>query len=118
MGKIIKRAILPAVLLTGGIVSVIYGARYRISPVIEERKVEEQITIPQPFEPPPFMMQPGAFFPPPPPIVETVIRTDVVTHQVPEPALIREVTFGGVTRADSGDLKRTYSGKPPSLCPT
>ncbi len=35
-----------------------------------------------------------------------------------EPAVIRDVTVGGLVRLDSGAIKRTYSGKPPSACPT
>ncbi len=36
----------------------------------------------------------------------------------PEWVIVREVTVGGVTRLDSDQLKRTYSGTAPSLCPT
>jgi hypothetical protein len=36
----------------------------------------------------------------------------------PECVIVREVTVGGVTRLDSDQLKRTYSGTAPSLCPT
>jgi hypothetical protein len=35
-----------------------------------------------------------------------------------EPAIIFDVTVGGLVRLDSGTIKRTYSGKPPSACPT
>ncbi len=35
-----------------------------------------------------------------------------------EPAIILDVTVGGLVRLDSGSIKRTYSGKPPSACPT
>ncbi len=35
-----------------------------------------------------------------------------------EPAIIRDATVGGLIRLDSGAIKRTYSGKPPSACPT
>jgi hypothetical protein len=35
-----------------------------------------------------------------------------------EPAIIFDVTVGGLVRLDSGAIKRTYSGKPPSACPT
>jgi len=35
-----------------------------------------------------------------------------------EPALVREVTVGGVARLPSGDIQRTYSGQAPSQCPT
>jgi hypothetical protein len=36
----------------------------------------------------------------------------------PESAIVRDMTFGGVELLANGHLKRTYSGKPPSLCPT
>ena len=36
-----------------------------------------------------------------------------------EPALIREVTVGGLRRNPAGELERTYGeGETPSLCPT
>ena len=33
-------------------------------------------------------------------------------------AVVRDVTVGGVILLPDGHLKRTYSGKPPALCPT
>jgi hypothetical protein len=37
----------------------------------------------------------------------------------PEPALIREITVGGLRRNPSGKIERTYGeGETPSLCPT
>jgi hypothetical protein len=33
-------------------------------------------------------------------------------------SIVRDVTVGGVMRLANGHLKRTYSGKPPALCPT
>ncbi len=36
----------------------------------------------------------------------------------PEWVIVRDVTVGGVIRLANGPLKRTYSGKAPSLCPT
>ena len=35
-----------------------------------------------------------------------------------EPAIVRDVTVGGIMLLPNGHLKRTYSGKPPALCPT
>lgn len=39
-----------------------------------------------------------------------------------EPVIIRDVTVGGVSRSDTGEIFRTYvadaGGKPPALCPT
>ena len=59
---------------------------------------------------PPWMAAPPGF----PKVKEKVL----VTTEEPELVLIREVTFGGVVLLDSGVLRRTYSGAPPSLCPT
>ena len=49
---------------------------------------------------------------------EKVTEKFVEAREEPEWVIVREVTVGGVTRLDNGQLKRTYSGKPPSLCPT
>jgi len=35
-----------------------------------------------------------------------------------EPALIKEVSVGGVKRDESGKIKQTYTGKAPEACPT
>ncbi len=35
-----------------------------------------------------------------------------------EPALIKEVSVGGIKRDESGRLKRTYDKTPPKVCPT
>ncbi len=35
-----------------------------------------------------------------------------------EPALIKEVSVGGVKRDESGKIKQTYTGKAPKACPT
>jgi len=41
------------------------------------------------------------------------------TIDEPEPALIREITVGGLRRNPSGKIERTYGeGETPSLCPT
>jgi len=40
------------------------------------------------------------------------------TIKLPEPGIIRDTTVGGLVRLDSGAIRRTYSGKPPSACPT
>ena len=57
-----------------------------------------------------------------PPGVEMTSKK--ITAKVLEPvveregAIVRDVTIGGVVRLADGRLKRTYSGVPPSLCPT
>lgn len=35
-----------------------------------------------------------------------------------EPALVKEVSIGGVKRDESGKIKQTYTGKAPEACPT
>ena len=33
-------------------------------------------------------------------------------------SLVREVTIGGIRRDELGNIRQTYTGKPPSTCPT
>jgi hypothetical protein len=54
----------------------------------------------------------------PEPQYKTVTRIMLVSRLEPETVLVREVTYGGLMRRDDGKLMRTYSGTPPSLCPT
>jgi hypothetical protein len=44
--------------------------------------------------------------------------SEPLSLELREPAVIFDVTVGGLVRLDSGTIKRTYSGKPPSACPT
>jgi hypothetical protein len=123
MGAIVRRAILPALLVIGGLASLIYGAMFRSVPVLEERQTKTTIQIPMAFPP---EGPPGEPFPPGGPpfggpqpfLTKTVTRIDLVTVVESEPELIREVSVGGVALLDSGELKRTYSGKGPALCPS
>jgi hypothetical protein len=124
------------VLLAGGIASLVYGIGHHTVPVSQEQEIEIDIAPPpgfglpsaEPFGPPGFG-PPGQDFgdpslagPPPwmrpPPGLTKVKEKVLVTVEEPEWVLIREVTFGGVTLLSSGVLRRTYSGAPPSLCPT
>jgi len=57
--------------------------------------------------------------PMPPDLRMQKIREKVlVPHDEFEGAIVRDVTVGGVILLPDGILKRTYSGRPPSLCPT
>jgi hypothetical protein len=124
----ILRAIPPLFLVGGGIASVIYGAMYHTSPVSVEQEIEIPIAPPpmpgfpgeppleEPFGGPSFGGPPGMM--PPPPFLEKVKEIIIVTEEESEFTLIREVTFGGVKLLASGDIMRTYTGEPPSLCPT
>jgi hypothetical protein len=44
--------------------------------------------------------------------------TELVSREEPEWVLVFEATIGGVVRLANGDLKRTYIGEPPGVCPT
>jgi len=45
-------------------------------------------------------------------------KDDSAAFTKSEPALIKEVSIGGVTRDAAGNLIQTYTGKPPQACPT
>jgi hypothetical protein len=54
----------------------------------------------------------------PPPELQKMKQKILVGKDEPELAIVRDVTIGGLMLLPSGKLKRTYSGAPPSLCPT
>jgi hypothetical protein len=119
MWIIIKRGIIPGLLLIVGLASLIYGSRFRFEPVLTERKTEVTIEvleaapqIPGPFD------DNRQFAGPPQMRKQTVQRTEEVAINLSEPAMIRDVTVGGLTLNKLNELKRTYGGKPPTLCPT
>lgn len=132
----ILRAAIPLVLLGGGIASLFYGVAYHSAIVLVEHEIEVDHAPPPGleahggagFEPPgfgppgegfddPWMGGPPPWMAPPPELLK-IKQTIVVNEEVTESALIREITFGGVTRLSSGGLWRTYTGAPPLLCPT
>jgi len=45
-------------------------------------------------------------------------ESDSIAVAKSEPALIQEVTVGGVKRDESGKIKQTYTGEAPKACPT
>lgn len=104
-----KQIIFPVALILVGLGQLIYGVGARSAPVLIEKDGPPQA--PPDFEPPPGV---PFFNAPPPPTPEKLI----VTIRQSELRLIREVSIGGITRLASGELKRTYTGTPPSLCPT
>ncbi|MHC4406780.1 MAG: hypothetical protein ACYTG0_44735 [Planctomycetota bacterium] len=136
MTRVIRRAILPAVLLIGGIASLVYGTWFHTAPVergivkntirIEKKTETRKLPIGQPFGQP-GVGEPGIpgmpgvpgqdpYFPPgmPVPTIEItrwVASVDKEIENVIRPEwetnLIREATIGGVTLA-AGQLKRTY----------
>jgi hypothetical protein len=119
MGKLILRAIAPIGLFGCGIASLIYGAAYHAAPVSKEQEMEIDVPLPPEFLPP--GQPPSVEFPPgmtQPPFGQKIVEKVIVTADKSEPALIREITFGGVTLLASGEIRQTYTGEPPSLCPT
>jgi hypothetical protein len=58
--------------------------------------------------------------PPAPPGMKFEKVTEDYVESITEPEwkIVHEITFGGVVRLANGHLKRTYTGDPPSLCPT
>jgi hypothetical protein len=133
------RATIPLVVLAGGIGSLLYGVGRHSASVSVEQEIEIDLAPPPGVEPP-GLGQPGPGFgdpaldgqaewglppapvqPPwlsPPRELSKMKQKIVLAEETSELALIREVTFGGVTRLSSGVLWRTYTGAPPSLCPT
>jgi hypothetical protein len=128
MWAIVRRAVVPAALVIGGLASLIYGAIFRSMPVLEERETQTTIEVPADFLPlppsgaagPDWSPFPGGSpFAAPKMTKKTVTRIDEVTINVSEPALMSDVSVGGVAMLKTGELKRTYSGdKGPALCPS
>ena len=130
MIRVILRTMPPTVLLVAAVASIIHGAKFHHTPVCEEQEIEVPIAPPEPFASGAFPGQDPfgggpedpSFGGPPamglPPELMNVKQTVIVTEDETEPTLVWEVTIGGVTLLASGDIKRTYTGDPPSLCPT
>lgn len=148
MWGLLQRAVLPVLLLAVGVALTVYGVRHHEVVVFEEQEIEVDLPLPEmppdmagagEFGGPPgfggdpgFGGEPGFEGPPGPEGMPgdmdpfgldprdrpKVIEIVLVDKSEPETTLVRDVTIGGLMRLDSGELKRTYSGKPPSLCPT
>lgn len=131
-------SLVPLLLIAVGVASVIYGARYRLVPVlgkqvevqVVEQEEEVAIPVPSPFGPvvPEGLAEPDAEGRPPatsemeafpgllePPSIKVKKITYVpnrvikeVTDEEPEPVLVWEVTVGGVVRTETGVVMRTY----------
>jgi hypothetical protein len=116
---IIRRG-LPILLAVASVALLAHGALFSRHPVT----VEEEITPPAPpiEPPPPFMnrrpdgVQPPFMRPPPRPPAKP-IKIEKTVFEL-EKNLVLEATRGGVERMADGRLRRTYSGAPPSGCPT
>jgi len=128
MRVIDRYRILPVVLILVGLGQLIYAVGYHTTPVLTEREAEQPAPShqdPMPLsDPGPDGLPPGIAppdFPDEPPVDDPVPEPPeeaVVTVAEAELRIIQEVTVGGITRLASGELKRTYSGRPPSRCPT
>ncbi len=79
---------------------------------VDERSPFAESEPAEPLEAPPLpFLQSG-------PMSRTIFERELVSREEPEQVLVREVTFGGLTRLADGQLRRTYSGASPALCPT
>ena len=134
MWKTVRRALLPLLVLAVGIAVLVYGVKKHTARVFVEQEIEISLAppgfpgagMPPGFGGPPGMDGmpgfPGApdGMPPfgPPPELQKMKRKITVGKDEPELAIVRDVTIGGLMLLPSGELKRTYSGAPPTLCPT
>jgi hypothetical protein len=138
MWAVIRRSIVPVLLVIAGTLAIVEGARFHPVSVLAEKTVEREttVTIDVPLPQPPGIPEgdpsspdgpplPGGMpFDQPPTIKKTVTRVVEVQVDLPiiisEPELTRDVTVGGVIRLASGALKRTYgtNSKGPAVCPT
>ena len=139
--RVLRRLVVPVLLVLGGVASVIHGARFHSAEVFETQQVQQTIRIPTSFGPAgpiggtsPWGIggEPGSAPSPdeggPAFITQTITRTVQVPKTLLEPTLTRELTVGGVARVaeadaelfdlEPGSLRQTYTGAPPSLCPT
>jgi hypothetical protein len=133
---ILQRGLLPIVMLGLGITSLVWGSKHHLLEIYEEQEIEISIAPPpemmQPMGPPGFPgapdggMNPGFGGPPgmppfmagPPPEMQKVKQIVFVSKEEPESQAVFEITIGGLALLETGELQRTYSGAPPSLCPT
>ena len=120
MATVVRRLVLPFILLALGVAAVYYGARLNAKTV----EVQEEITVKVPAPPEPkipglsLFGRPRPSAPAPPPRKEKVWVEKVLTERV----MVKDVTVGGLTLVRSGEdkglIRRTYFGDMPSLCPT
>ena len=108
VGHVLIRRGLPILLGLAGFSLLVYGSAFSQHQVHFD---EEVIPIPPP-EPP---LPPWVKRPPRPPQMPFIVLKNLTE---PEANLVLEATRGGVMRMEDGRLKRTYSGAPPSGCPT
>ena len=143
---ILQRALLPTVMLGLGIASLVWGATHHVLEIYEEQEVEISLAPPpdmmdpmgpQDFPGGPDGLEPGfpgepgfeepgfggpSDMPPfmvgPPPELQKVKQVVMIPEEESESQAVFEITIGGLALLETGELLRTYSGAPPSLCPT
>ena len=123
---ILQRGLVPIVMLGLGIASLGWGAKHHLLEIYEEQEIKVSIAPPpemmQPTGPPGFPGGPDGGLPPfmagPPPELQTVTQKVLVSKEALESQAVFEITIGGLALLETGALQRTYSGVPPSLCPT
>lgn len=139
MITVLRRALLPLVVLVAAAASIVYGALRHTVAVVEIEEVEDEITIVMPSvfgsplatdggnpfdggvpqDPggfaggPPFGGDPGFLADPafaPPKIKQKVVKTTRNVREDLEPRIVRDATVGSLALLESGELKRTCSG--------
>ncbi len=107
--ELLRRLLVPGLLVVAGTATLIYGAVFHHRDVVQEQQVE-RIT-------PPARRPPTAdprVVPEPPRITTEIV---LIPMHLTEPALLREIAVGGLSRLPTGELRQALrSGSP--LCPT
>ena len=113
---------MPVVLVVLGAAAIVYGAVFHVLPVLPAPATPSEPTVapaPEPSAAPSlnaFLGLPGSVAAPK--VREPVAKEAPAPIMESEPALVREVSVGGVTLSEAGDIRRTYSEAPPAQCPT
>jgi hypothetical protein len=124
MWAIIRRAIVPAALLAGGLASLIYGAIFHQVPMVEDHESETTIEVPAELPPRPpmgdnFPPDGEPFLPPLRMVKKKVTRVETVAALESEPATMRDASVGAIELLESGELKRAaVATEGPALCPS
>ncbi len=113
--------------VVAGVSCVVYAAAFHAVTVTTEKEVEAPPpplpTMPErlPWESPggmPGMAGADPWATPVVPEPPPAITVEFVPIELREPAVVKDVTVGGLARTGSGGIRRTYSGKAPAACPT
>ena len=108
------RRFLALLLISTGVVCLVYGVGFHRVPVVEEAEwTEEELkALEEDTEDTETEIE----------LDDLIFHTDTeegtAIVRLREPDLLLEVSRGGVEREAPGTLRKTYSGKPPQACPT